>query len=368
VPDNVADGEPRRPVRQREDVVEVAAHLGAAVAREVGAGKFEAGDLGQLRQQTLLQHLRDAVLPFVKAGVVDDKGRPAPQISGEAQVLGRVDPPGRPGHQGDAAEHPAASGQRNVHGRADTQGVAQRQQLRIVHVRTRRPGGRVGVETGRLPGQDPHDGGLGGQRIRLKSREAAEHVLQAIAVQHRYLDRPAVLIGQIDDQPVGEAWDGKMSEALQGPGDIEACGQVTGRLGQQDGPGFSGLRIGEGGLCLGEQRSLLVSVGLDGQPGSKTRESPVASAERTQGDRARQQATVTVAHSCPDFVRHPRKHRLPQPLRPRRIGSPGQRVQAGSHHLGRVIARHLPECAVSPHGDELAIRRPENKGREGTVL
>ncbi len=146
VPDDVADGKPHRSFRQDEHVVEVAAHLGTAVAREVTAGKCEAGDLGQLRQQTLLQHLRDAVLTFVEAGVIDDKGRPAPQIGGEAQILGRVNPAGRPGHQGDAAEHPAASGQRNIHGRADAQGVAQRQQLLVVHIPTRRLDCRVGVE------------------------------------------------------------------------------------------------------------------------------------------------------------------------------------------------------------------------------
>jgi hypothetical protein len=159
-----------------------------------------------------------------------------------------------------------------------------------------------------------------------------------------------------------------MREAPQGPGDIEADGQVAGRLGQQDSPGFGGLRIGEGGLCLGEQRSLLLSVGPGGQPGGESGKRPVACAERTQGDRARQKATVTVAHRCPDFVRHPRQHRLPQPLRPRRIGSAGQRVQAGSRHLARVIARHLPECAVRPHGDELTICGYENNSREGAVL
>ena len=110
VPDDVADGKPGRPVRQDEHVVEVAAHLGTAVAREVTAGQFEVGDLGEFRQQALLQHLRDAVLTFVETRVVDDKGSPAPEIGGEAQVFGRVNPPGRPGHQGDAAEHPAASG------------------------------------------------------------------------------------------------------------------------------------------------------------------------------------------------------------------------------------------------------------------
>jgi len=74
-----------------------------------------------------------------------------------------------------------------------------------------------------------------------------------------------------------EAGDGEMSEALQGPGDIDTCGQVTGRLGQQDGPGFHGLRSGEGGLHLGEQRSQLVSLGRGGQPGGEPerREGPL---------------------------------------------------------------------------------------------
>jgi len=190
-------------------------------------------------------------------------------------------------------------------------------------------------------------------------------------VQHRHLHRPAILIGQIDDHPVGQDRDGKAGQAPQRPGDIEADRQVAGRLGQQDSPRFSGLRIlriGAGGLRLGQQRSLLLTAGPGGQPDGEPGERPVARAERAQGNRARQQATVTAAHSGPDFVRPGRQHPFPQPPRPRRIASADQRVQARSRHLASVITRQLPECAIRPHDGEISIRRPENNDREGAVL
>jgi hypothetical protein len=189
-----------------------------------------------------------------------------------------------------------------------------------------------------LASQDSHDGSLGREGADLQFGKAAHHVLVTVAVQHGHLHRPAGLVREVDDQPVGEAGHREAGEALQRPGHVQAHGKVAGRLGQQDRPGLGRHGGGEGGPRLGEQ--LVPHVGgrpLD-EPGGKPDGRPLTvaeRAERAERDRALQRRAVAAANGSLDLGGAPGQQCLSQQVRRGRIGQP---AEGGSLNFRGAVA------------------------------
>ena len=78
VTDDVTDDDADGPVRQVQQVVEVAADVGRGRGADVVGGRLDAGDGGQLGQQGPLQRVGDRVLLLVEPDVVHrERGAPA---------------------------------------------------------------------------------------------------------------------------------------------------------------------------------------------------------------------------------------------------------------------------------------------------
>ena len=102
-----------------QDVVEVAADVGAALARLVRRVGLPAGQLGQaLRQQARLQRVRDALLRRVQARVLDGGGGAQRQVLGEREIVLVEHAPALRRHERDHAERLVADAHRHRHRRA----------------------------------------------------------------------------------------------------------------------------------------------------------------------------------------------------------------------------------------------------------
>ena len=250
VADHVADGDAHRAVGQRQQVVEVAAHVGGGGRAHVVRRGRDPGQVGQLGQQGALQGLRDRVLLLVQPHVVHGHRFPERQVLGEVEVLGR-EGAAVPGHEGHRAQRPPAGHQRHGEHRRPAQpheelGSARQGQglphPLLGHLSDEhRLGGGQAAQGGRALGEVPgvQDGELG------------ELLLPAVAMPRGRLPDDAVVVDHGEEDPVGQQRDAQRGQPVEQLRHVQRGAQRAGGLGHQRQPALRPLGVGPRPLGVG---------------------------------------------------------------------------------------------------------------------
>ena len=219
----------------RQDVVEVAAHVGVALAGLVSRARLPARQLGQaLRQQARLQRVRHALLRRVQARVLHRGGGAQREVLDEAEVV-LVEAAAALGRdQRDHAERLVAEPHRHGHGRAHAQLADQPQVLLVPRGALDQLLRDLRVELGRPAAQDRRHAGRSVRVGRVAAPQVVRHLdLARVDVGDRDLVRLAVLVDHLDAAPVGEPGDDHARHALERLLVVERGGEELARLGQE---------------------------------------------------------------------------------------------------------------------------------------